>query len=516
MSDSPLLSRGEFSTSALAAALGTAGAPLLAAPAEAAPRRGGRLRIAWSSSSANDTLNPVKLISTLDFLRCYSLMSPLVKWDRQFRASPDLATSWDQSGNGTVWSFKLRKGVQFHNGKSLTPADVVYSLNLHRGTTASLVKSYFLDVVDLTADGNDAVKIILREPNFDFPVLLGDPHTVIVPAGFTAWDAPIGTGPFQLVSFRPGIGMLAKRNPNYYKAASVYLDEVESLGIADTSARISALLAGDVQYIVRVDAKSAPFVKQARGVDLVVTRSSRSLCINMRADRPPFDNADLREAMKYAVDRQAMLATVLRGFGTIANDLTIGPGDRYYCSHLQQRRYDPERASALYKRSGHTGPLELFSSDVDYGAPAVDYAVQLQGTAAKAGIPISITRLPADGYYAYVNSTKKPFFINNWFARPTYDLELRSVNVTNAPQDDTGYHLPRLDQLIAEARSTPDGPKRAQLYCDIETILWQSDGRVIPVFIDFIDGKSSRLGGVTPHPFAEAAGLRLCEEAWLS
>jgi len=506
---------GATSAVGMAAAFGPALTTLgLPSIAKAAPQKGGRLRIAWSQQSANDSLNPLRANQNLDFLRIYSLMSPLVKWGRKFEPTPDLAEEWESSPDGATWYFRLRQGVEFHNGKTLTPEDVIYSLNLHRAPAAvSMVKTYFSDVSDITKDGNDRVKISLKAPNADFPTLLGDPHTVIVPDGFDDWDNPIGTGPFQIVEFRPGIGMVAKRFDNHYKP--VYLDEVETFGIADTNARMDALLSGDVQFINRVDARTATTLGGSTGTELVASKASRKLCINTPANGSPFSNLDLRTALKYAVDREAMVKNVLNGFGQVANDLPIGPNDKYYNSSLPQRGLDLDKAKYHYQKSGFSGALELFTSDVNYGVPATDYALHLKETAAGAGIAIQVTRLPVEGYYPAV-SLKKPFYISNWFPRATLDLELRSVNLSDAPQAEPGFKSEALDKLALEARRTTDEAKRAELYGEVQKILWEQDGRTIPVFIDFIDGKSSNLQGVTPHPFAEAAGLRICEEVWLA
>jgi peptide/nickel transport system substrate-binding protein len=498
--------------------LSAAGArPLAAETAHAqAPKRGGRLRIGWSGHSANDTLQPTRLIQNFDFLRAYSVMSPLVKWGRKFEATPDLALAWEAMPDAATWFFRLRDGVTFHNGKTLTSEDVIYSLNLHRGPkSTSLVKSYFEDVIDIVPDGSNGIKITLKAPNADFPVLLGDPHTVIVPKEFVSWDKPVGTGPFQLVNFRPGIGMLVKRFPDYYSANTVYFDEVESWGIGDSVARINALLSGDVDYIVRVDAKSTQAIKETTGFDLVVSKISRQLCINTRADVPPFDNLDLRTALKYAVDREAMVKNLLQGYGQVANDLPVGSLDKYFCASIPQRPFDLDRARFLFKRSGHSGPLEIFASDVNYGAAAVDYAVHLQATAAKAGIDITVTRLPVDGYYAAVGN-KKNFYVDSWYPRPTLDLILSSVNLTDSPQHETGYNNPKIDAFAIEARRMLDGPLRAEIYCQLLSILHEEDGRMIPVFVDVIVAKSDKLQGVVPHPFSEASGLRLCEEAWFA
>jgi len=515
--DGKMSRRGFLGAAAAGVAVALGGGLTYAdAAAASVPRRGGRLRIAWSQQSINDTLNPLRMNQNLDFLRVYSLMSPLVKWDRQFQASPDLAVEWNPNADMSVWSFRLRQGVVFQNGKPLVPEDVVYSLNLHRQPgSVSMVRSYFSDVTDIRKDGVDRVVVTLKAPNADFPVLLGDPHTVIVPEGFANWDRPVGTGPFELVEFRPGIGMVARRFANHYKADTVYVDEVETFGISDTGARMDALISGDAHYINRVDARTATLLDRNPRAKLVDSKASRKLCINTMANGAPFSDINLRTAIKYAVDRAEMVKRVLNGYGQVANDLPIGPRDRYYDHDLPQREFDLDKARFYYKKSGFSGQLNLFTSDVNYGAPATDFALELQETAGRVGIPINLTRLPAEGYYAQV-SGKKAFNVTNWFPRATLDLELRSVSLSNSPQPETGYRNPKLDALALEARRTPDGPKRAELYAQVQEILWDADGRTIPVFVDFLDGRAANVQGVVPHPFSEAAGLRLCEEVWLA
>ena len=197
------------------------------------------MRIGWYTHSANDTLNPNRLTTTLDYLRGFQICSQIIRHSTKQTAEPDLATEWNASDDLKTWRFKIRKGVEFHNGKSLTVQDCIYSLNRHRGENSdSIIKPLIDTITDMKADG-DWLVIELEAPNADFPMYLGVYQSLVVPDGFEDFDNLVGTGPFVMDSFRPGVGMLAKKNPNYHIEGYPHVDEAESFGIGDTAARRS-------------------------------------------------------------------------------------------------------------------------------------------------------------------------------------------------------------------------------------------------------------------------------------
>lgn len=479
------------------------------------PKRGGHARIAWFGHSASDTLDPGKLTSSLDFFRAYSVGSPLVRWNRRLEPTPDLAVEWEATPDLKTWHFRLRKGVEFHDGRSLSSRDVVSSIQYHIGPDSkSIIKPWLEEIESIEADGDDLVKITLQSPNADLPMYLGDSHTVIFPDGFRDFDKFIGTGPFKNTGFRPGVGMTLARNENYYNAANIWLDEVETFGIGDTAARTNALMAGDVHFIVRVDPKTIDLLHSRPDISIEPTKCSRHITFPTMADREPFTNLDLRLALKWAADRNGMVQNVLKGFGLVGNDVPLSPLDRYYCKELQQRDYDLDKARFHYAKSGYTGVLELNTSEAAGGTIGPDLASHLAESAAKAGINIRVIRKPSDGYWS-TTWLKEPFHTSNWQPRPTADLRFSLTNLSTAPWNEGGYRDPKVDALILEARGTADGPKRYELYCELQKILWDKDGRIIPLFADFIDARSTKLMGYKPHPFGEAGGSRMLEDVWL-
>ena len=180
---------------------------------------------------------------------------------------PDVAESFESSPDAKQWVFRLRKGVEFHNGKSLDAADVIASFNYHRGPESkSAAKPLLADVGDIKADGKDTVIFTLANGNADFPYVAYDFHIPIMPAadGKVDWQSGIGTGPYTKASYEPGVRFEGKRFANYHR--ETYFDEIEVLSIVDVAARMNALISGEADFSDRADLKTLPMVNDAAKV----------------------------------------------------------------------------------------------------------------------------------------------------------------------------------------------------------------------------------------------------------
>ena len=226
-----------------AAALGitaTAGATLLSQSAYAStPKRGGEVMVATEESSQTETFDPTKMLTGTDANRSHQVYNRLTNLDRNLNPVPNLAEEWEGLKDATEWIFKLRKGVEFHNGKTLTADDVIYSLGEHiKEDSKSPSKTLLASIVDMRADGANVVKITLNSGNADFPIQLGhDYHTSIVTEGWKDGDPVVGTGPYKLVEFEPGLRAVATRNQNYWKPDTAWVETYISQGISDATAR---------------------------------------------------------------------------------------------------------------------------------------------------------------------------------------------------------------------------------------------------------------------------------------
>ncbi|TIU60320.1 MAG: peptide ABC transporter substrate-binding protein, partial [Mesorhizobium sp.] len=179
------------------------------------------------------------------------------------KPAPELAASWETSDGNKRWILNLRPGVQFHNGKAFDAEDVKYSLGLHLGEkTKSKAKGLVADIADVRAASPRQVEILLKSPNPDMDYVLSDLHFAMVPAGFADWSKPVGTGPFKLTAFQPGVRATASRNEAYWRSDRGHVDTVESVVINDMTARVSALQGGSVHIINGVDYKIAPLLKK--------------------------------------------------------------------------------------------------------------------------------------------------------------------------------------------------------------------------------------------------------------
>ena len=480
------------------------------------PKKGGFLKAALVAGGASDTLDPARMANSTDAVRSFQIYNTLARVGTKLLPEPDLAESWESNADATEWVFNLRKGVEFHNGKSLSPADVIYSLNLHRGDdTASPAKPLLAAITDIKADGENQVRITLGGPNADLPIMLGDYHLGIVPDGFTDFDNAVGTGAFQVDVFEPGINLIAKRNENYW--GDVWLDAVETFAIHDNGARTSALLSNEADVIEGIDPSAVQIIEKTDGVEVLSAKAGKFFTFTTQIDLDPFGDQNLRLAMKYLSPRQRIFDTVLRGYGQIGNDNPIAPSDPYFNADLEQRPYDPDKAKFHLKQAGLDSldvVLNTSQAVNGVGINAVDAAVLYAEAAKEGGINIEVKNNPADGYWDNV------IFNNNcwmgfWNARPTADLMLTIAYHSNAKWNEARQKSEQLDKLIEEGRATTEFAKRKELYGAAQQIITDEGGTGIPVFVDYQDGYNSRVKNMEPHGAGVLSGWRFSDMVWL-
>lgn len=486
----------------------------LATPAFAAPVKGGHLVIGTTGGSAGDSLDPTKLTSVGHGVMGYTLGNCLTEIEENGALVGELAESWDSSADAKSWTFNLRQGVVFHNGKAMNSADVIYSINLHRGEdSTSGAKGLLTNIADVRAEGDHAIVVEMVAPNADVPYLMADFHLLIVPEGTTDFAAGIYTGPYMLQEFVPGERLSAKRNPNYWKADRAHVDTLDVLFVDDTTARISGLITGEIHVAGRVDPQSAELIAGAPGVHIENHAAAGHRPLLMACDRAPFDNLDLRLAVKYALDRPQILENVMAGFGSLGNDHPIPPSDPFHASDIPQRAYDPEKSAFHLKKSGFDGTLELHTSNTTFsGAEAM--AALFQQSAVAAGLKIDIKREPADGFWSNV-WMKKPFVSGAWGGRPTADIMLTTAYSSEASWNDTMWRREDFDQKLALARAETDFDTRKAHYHDLQLMIHEDGGAAIPFFVNNVDGVRDEVKGFYPAGSFELSGMRVAERLWL-
>jgi peptide/nickel transport system substrate-binding protein len=468
---------------------------MLVTEAEAAtPQKGGHFRQFLRGGSISDTLSPTLGGDTQQQNVSRQLLSNLTELLPNGKATGELAESWDVSANASTWAFKLRKDVEFHNGKTLDAKDVAYSINLHRGEdSTSVAKGLVSGIKDIKVDSSNTVIFTLETGDADFPSTLTDSHFGIIPAGTSDADVDkgIGTGPFKLKHWNPGVSAESERNPNYFKEGLPYFDSVETLNSNDATARQNAIVTGEADTIDDPDLKVLDLLSRKDGIRVLETPGTKHYTFPMRMDLEPYNNPDVRLALKYAVDRESMLASILFGHGYIGNDHPIARSMKYFAGDLPQREYDIDKAKFHLKKAGHqTLDITMHAADIYPGG--VDAALLYKDHAAKAGININIERVPSDGYWSEVWN-KVPFCASYWSGRPTVNDMFSLAFSNKSTWNETHWNNETFENILLEARAELDETKRAEMYTEMQRLVKDEGGLVAPVFGNFTSVISNKV-----------------------
>ena len=304
---------------------------------------------------------------------------------------------------------------------------------------------------------------------------------------------------------------LAKRNPNYWKEGRGHADLVETLAINDLTARTSALQTGAVHFINRLDPKTSTCSSAYREMEVFDVPSAGLLHLPDALRDRPLRQQGPAPASPTASSAHPVKKT-LRGYGKIGNDQPVPTFDPFYAADIPQRPYDPDQAKAHFAKSGVSGPITLSIADAAFTG-AVDAATLYKEHLAKAGITLNVQREPADGYWSNVWLVK-PFCGSYWGGRPTADLMMSVAYQSDAAWNKSFWKRPAFDQLLKQARAELDTGKRKQMYHDLQMMIYEDGGEIIPMFNNFLFGARDNIGGFVPAPVL--TGLRCAEQLYFT
>lgn len=477
------------------------------------PRKGGRIKVAGAASAVSDTLDPAKQANHTDYIRGFMFYNGLTTIDGNLAPQPALAEEFTTK-DAKTWVFRLRRGVTFHDGKPLTPQDVIFSIMRHKNpATGSRAKVLADQIEEVTATGPNEVTFRLATPNADLPVILGTYHFHIVKDGTTDFSGGIGTGPYKVKEFRPGVRSIAVRNDNYWKPGRPYLDEIEYAGISDETARVNALLAGELDLIAQVNPRSVDRVNASGRHAIFETKGVSYTNLIMRRDAGPGSNPEFATGMKLLFNREQMLKSIQLGRGVVANDQPINPANRFHFKGLKQRPYDPEKAKwHLQKANLGSATIPVVASTA--ATSSVEMALVLQHAARQAGLNLEVRNMPADGYWSQ-HWMKHPVSFGNINTRPTADLALTLFFKSDSPTNESGWKNEKFDQLLVAARGETDQARRTQMYADMQVLIHNEGGIGIPMFLSSLDGHNKKLKGLSPIPLGGLMGSSFAEHVWL-
>ena len=466
-------------------------------PARAAAKRGGTLRLGLAGANTSDSWDGRTHSDSFMIIMAHgTVFDCLTEVKANGELVGELAESWEATPDAKTWTFNLRKGVTFHNGKSFGADDVIASLKMHTAEGAkSAAKPIVSAISEMKKMSDHQVQFTLATGNADFPFLMSDYHILMYPAGQIdeAIAKGIGTGLYKVESFDPGVRCVVSRVDSHYKDGTAgWFDSVEAIAINDSSARMNALMTGQIDALNRVDFKTEPLMRANPNVEIFEVTGNQHFTFPMLTNQSPYDNLHLRQALKYAINRQEMVDKILQGHGKVGNDHPIGPANQYFAADLPQLEYDLDKAKFHLDKAGMSSvSVDLSASDAAFTG-AVDAAQLYQASAKGAGININVVQEPADGYWSNV-WLKKGWCACYWSGRATEDWMFSTAYETGVPWNDTQWENARFQELLFMGRAELDSNKRRKIYHEMQAIMSSEGGTIVPMYANYVDANSTKL-----------------------
>jgi peptide/nickel transport system substrate-binding protein len=517
--DKRALTREEFlrGTAGLAAAGTGMGLLVPRAFAQDAVKTGGVLHYVYTDTSAAETTDPTIqtgiAVSSPYLQNLYERLT-FIDVPNVWTVRPLLAVSWQATPDARTWTFKLRNGVKFHNGKTLDSNDVKWSyshiLDKKTGSTLYARLSSVLDPSGIKTPSADTVVFRLKKPDAFFSQLTGLFQAGIYPDGIDPKQPPIGTGPFMHVSWKPTLGWQVKRNESYWRRGLPYLDGVQAVFVGDPNTKTQAVVNGSADISDRIPFTQVPNIEKNPRLRLYVLKGGIAPDYSFDLTQEPFTDPRIAQAVRLAVNRKALLQAGALGNGTVVGDVPELPIDPYY-PQPAQKRVPPNIAEAkrLLKAAGKSEiSFDLITGDIAVGV--VDMATALKQVVAPAGININLVKWPIDTFWSDVYLKKAAFnsFWNHRHANEMYNLLYR----TGAVWNESNWSSSKTDKMADAASATLDVKKQRTLLRAALLEAAEKSGTGFPYFVNNVHVAKKNVMGVVPDP----QYLLKLEKAWLA
>jgi peptide/nickel transport system substrate-binding protein len=459
-------------------------------------------------------LNPNLGVTPIDEGRIQNLYDPLVILNPDLSTSPGLAEQWTPNKDATEWEVKLRSGVTFHNGKTLTAQDVIYSIRLmSASTSAALPFVSGINLHDIKAINSTTLRIPLKFPDASLQSNFVYYNTWIVQDGEKDFTHPVGTGPFKFASFTPGQQSVFTKNPNYWISGQPLVDTLKIISISDNTARLNALLSGQIDAMAQLPYAQAKAHQATGDIVVAVAPAPQALVFYVDTTKPPFNDNRVRLAMKLIADRPALVSDAISGFGTVGNDI-VGKGLPFYDNSLPQRTQDIAQAKSLLKAAGHSNlHVLLKTSQIIPGF--VESATLYAQQATAAGVTVQLQQVPPSSYFnPSLQYLKLLFGESQWpiFALKFFYLQALA---SNAPYNETHWQDPSWNTLLFKAIGELDQAKAQSYWNQVQQTQWQQGGYLCWTNADYVDGLAKSVKGFKPSA-GGVLGNHTFRTVWLS
>ncbi|OJU17079.1 MULTISPECIES: ABC transporter substrate-binding protein [unclassified Sphingomonas] len=461
-----------------------------------APRRGGTLRLGILEPDRTGDLDVHKPISMGSVIRGFAMYSKLWEWDDDMLPVLDLAETSEVTPDASAWTVRLKKGLEFHHGKSITADDVIFSLR--RLTDPRLASPFGALINPVDRDSirklDERTVRIAMKPGLPFVAL---PETWvnfggIVPTDYDPVHNPVGAGPFKLKDFTPGQRARFVRFENYHKPGRPYPDALEIIEFKDQFARVSALLAGQIDLANMILPEHAGLLRGKAGAQVIVSPSNTWQSFDMNVASGPFADARVREAFRLLVDRDDLVKRALQGHGRAANDL-YAPQDPTFDRAIARRPYDPDKARSLLAAAGASNLSVELVTTAAAASPALVFTEQ----AKRVGVDIRVRKVD----FSVFNGKSRPDWAlstGGTLGTPWLATALH-IDAPTAVNNKTHFRDPEFSSLFQRAMGEPDLERRSALVHQAQRIQFDRGGLLIWGFTDVLDGAAARVGGIKPE-----------------
>jgi peptide/nickel transport system substrate-binding protein len=490
----------------------TAGTGTTSAPsATGVPRKGGTASVAITKPAA--LVDPVTLYNQGGQTTAQIAGEYLCFPRADYTLDPRLAISWSAKDPKT-WTFVLRQGVKWHDGKDFTADDVVYTMNMLtdpkvNSSALSAFKGIFshgnIEKVD-----DHTVTFHLDAPFVDFPYLVSafNFNAIILPNGYQIGQfakGGVGTGPFIMTGYQPDTGAHFERNPHYWDPRYPYLDSIKLTYYAD-DATISLNMQGGKEQVWPI----APYqdtqaLLHDPNLKVIKGEASEYRAVHMRTDQAPFDDVNIRQAVAACLDREAIVSSLLGGFGRPGNDHSFAPVfplSKDALASVPQRKQDYDAAKASLAKAGKPGGFSATLTTEQY-LEIPQYAVLIKQACKKAGIDITLNVEAQSAYYGSGNNQpwlQVPMGIVDWGARGVPSQAILPAYTSGGIWNSAHWHNAQFDTLFGQLNATLDEQSRLQTAARMASIQHDQVPALIGYWIDNLRVTSSNIAGLAAGP----------------
>jgi peptide/nickel transport system substrate-binding protein len=414
---------------------------------------------------------------------------------------PVLATSWTRPDKLT-WRFKLRQGVTFHNGEPFNAGAVKFTIDSMKDPAKAWSNASWLgDIVEVKIVDDYTIDLITENPSRSMLANLG--YLFIMPPKATKelgdrfGVQPIGTGKFVLEKYYPNERIVLKRNDNYW-GQKPKLEKLTAKILPEDATRLAALETGEVSLIPNLSPDAIDRMKANPKLSVVVGDPARIMHIAFILGRKPFDNHKVREAFNYAVDRQAIVDTVMMGLAKVANAHLYHTSSPGFNPNLKAYNYDPQKAKKLLAEAGYPNGIT-----VSFGTPNGRYlrdrmvCEAIVGQMAKAGITVKMESMEWGTFWdrSITNHEFDMFFLG-WLSPESPYVQLTWWFRTDPKSSKSNYSNPQVDKLIVDSQNTLTDQEGNQIYSQIQELIWNDLPWISLYFSPKVYGISASLEGV--------------------